>query len=116
MKTRLQNLSVALLVLAISTIVIAKPSSFTVNIQNQSSANLGNVQISLYGGGSVYQYVPTYGEYPVNLNVGPTQVVVNSYVTPIGQIGYAITQDGHRLKVDFSSGSLIVVQDQSVMQ
>ena len=118
MKTRIQNLTVALFVLAISTIVIAKPSSYSVNLSNQTSLNLGNVQVQLYGGTSAYQYVPAGGEYPVSVSVGPTGAVINSYYTAIGQVGYAMVSDGqhtYRVKVDFSSGSSIVVIDQQIV-
>jgi hypothetical protein len=117
MKNKVRILAIATFALVLATAAFAKPTTWSaINIVSQSSHNLGNVEITLQGIQPVYQYVPYAGTFTVNGNAAPTSVIINSYVIPFGSIGWAITADGARVKVDFSGGNNIVIQDQQIVQ
>src|SRR2546423_8662871 len=101
MRNQLKAIIFGVFILALSTVAGAKPTTIgTINIQSYSTHSLGNVQINLFGGLSVYQYVPGVGTYGVSVSAGPTSVVINGYVTNYGSIGGAVTPDGAFVKVD----------------
>src|SRR5258706_14659325 len=113
MKKKIASISASLIVLAIAGAVIAS-SYWTQSINNKTSHNLGAVSVSQQYGSAVYTYVPANTTSSAQLASYPTGVVINSYVTTPGTIGYAITSDGARVKVDWTS-QLIVITDQTVV-
>ena len=116
---QLRILAIATFTLVLATAAFAKPTATaTINVNNQSLHMINNVvEITLNGGYQpVYQLIPGIGTYGIQVTYGPAAVVINGFVTQFGTIGYAYTNDGTRVKVDFTGGTNIVIQDQQVVQ
>ena len=114
MKKKIASISAAIIVLAIAGAVIAS-SYWTQTINNKSAHSLGAVAVSQQYGSPVYTYVPANSTASAQLSSYPTGVVINSYVIKPGTVGYALTSDGGTVKVDWTSSSIVVI-DQQIIQ
>jgi hypothetical protein len=116
MKNKFRSLSIIALVVAMTTVVAAKANYYPVNVQNATTHNVGVVTVTQQSGSPIYINVTGQGTFTGNLTSAPTAAIINGYVTAQGSVGYATTSTGFHVKVDFSQGNNIVVQDQQIIQ
>ncbi len=101
-----------MLLVALTGISTAHPSSVTATVQNNTTNNLGTVSVYV-GTTPYYVSVPQQGTFNVTVPSTPTSVVINSYVVLQGQSGIVTLLSGVTVKVTLSGN--IVVTDQQIV-
>jgi hypothetical protein len=118
MKNKMKSISVAMLMLALASVVIARATNVQMAIQNQSQYFTGTTEMTQQVGNPVYTNVSGQGTFPLTTTSNPTGFILNGYVTAPGTVGYAYIRYanfGVKLTVDFTSSN-IAVTDQQIVQ
>jgi len=103
---------VAVLVVALSTVVAAHANSIA-TVQNNTSNNLGTVTLYQSNGCPVSVYVPGQGTFNVCATSDIVWAVINGQGVPQGQSGVVTLASGMKVKVTVSGN--IVVTDTTIM-